>query len=83
MISSACAYLLVFSLSVAVLWMEQNWWEFLGAMIFNWICSSFAFVFALLLLLLIGLHCYLSYLGVTTFDYIIGKRERSRVIPIM
>ena len=56
-------------------------------MIFNWICSSFAMVFALLLLLLIGLHCYLSYLGVTgaewTFDYIMGKREKSRVIPIM
>jgi hypothetical protein len=40
-------------------------------------------VFALLLLLLIGLHCYLFYLGVTTFDYIIGKREKNRVIPIM
>ena len=83
MVSSACAYLLVFTASVGVLWMEQNWREFLGAMIFNWICFSFAMVFALLLLLLIGLHCYLCYLGVTTFDYIMGKREKSRVIPIM
>lgn len=82
MICTAFTYLLVFTASVAVLWRQANWGEFVAAMVFNWICSLLTLVFSLLLLLLIGLHCYLSYLGLTTFDYIISKREKSRVIPI-
>lgn len=82
MIASVTLYLVIFVASVAVLWAENRWNAYLGAMIASWLLSLPAIVFAVPLALLVILHCYLSCKGLTTYEFIVNKREKfSSVAP--
>ena len=50
-------------------------------MVICWLVSAVVIVLAILILGLIILHLFLIYRGVTTFDYIMSKRN-SQIAPI-
>jgi hypothetical protein len=75
MIAAVFANMLLYLTSVATLWAQNNWKEYLVAMVINWILFSVVLVFSLLVLGLIVLHLYLIYKGLTTFEYIMNKRN--------
>ena len=82
MVSSACLYLLVFLISVAVIWKESNWNNYKGYMIFLWLCFALAIPFFLLITSLLAFHFYLIFKGLTTYEFmtkttIKQKEERS------
>ena len=67
--------------SVCLLWGEQKWRQYLPQMIVGWAISFFVALLAVSVLALIVFHVFLICKGLTTFDYIIGKRN-SQVSPI-
>jgi hypothetical protein len=50
-------------------------------MVANWLVSTAVLVFDLLVLALILLHLFLIYNGLTTFDYIMSRRN-AQISPI-
>jgi hypothetical protein len=76
MISSATTYLVLFVASASILWAEGNWHSFIASMVFSWIFLIIAALFALPLTVLVFLHCYLSWNGVTTYEFIMNKRMK-------
>jgi palmitoyltransferase ZDHHC1/11 len=74
MIVSALLYFILFCVAVGLLYAEAVWESFKGAIITGWIFFSIALIFAVLLTILVGLHIYLNFLGVTTFQFIMMKR---------
>jgi palmitoyltransferase len=67
MILTAMLYMLLFCLSVGLLYREQMWAAYNSAFIAAWVFFAFAAVFGLLLTILIGLHIFLICKGLTTF----------------
>jgi hypothetical protein len=81
MIISVFTNMALYLASVCMLWWENRWREYLPQMIVNWAISLPVALLALSVLALIVLHFFLICKGMTTFDYIIGKRN-SQVSPI-
>jgi hypothetical protein len=74
MILSVVLYLTTFIAGVSILWAESRWRSFLPAMIVDWILLAISASFVVPVAVLFGLHCYLSWIGVTTYDFIMDKR---------
>lgn len=80
MIIAVFLHMLVYLIAVGLLWSEGGWREFTGQMAANWAISFVILIFSILLLGLISLHLYLIYNGLTTFEYIMNKRN-SQIAP--
>lgn len=80
MIIAVFMHMLVYLVAVGLLWAEGQWREFTGQMAANWAISFVILIFSILLLGLISLHLYLIYNGLTTFEYIMNKRN-SQIAP--
>ena len=80
MIIAVFLHMLVYLITVGLLWAEGKWREFIAEMAANWAISFAILVFSILLLGLISLHLYLIYNGLTTFEYIMNKRN-SQIAP--
>jgi hypothetical protein len=74
MILSVVLYLTAFIVAASMLWAESRWKSFLPAMIVDWISLVIAASFVVPIAVLLGLHCYLSWIGVTTYDFIMNRR---------
>jgi len=74
MIYAALVHLLLFVLSLVILWAEGTWMDYLGEMIFNWIMGVVIGIFMVLLTGLVSLHMFLIYKDITTFEYIMLKK---------
>ena len=61
---------------VSILCAESQWRSFLPAMIVDWISLAIAVSFFIPVAILFGLHCYLSCIGMTTYDFIMDKRMK-------
>jgi hypothetical protein len=81
MIISVFLNMALYLVSVGLLWAEGGWREYLPHMIVNWIICVPVALLALSILALILLHFFLICRGLTTFDYIMSKRN-SQVSPI-
>jgi hypothetical protein len=75
MIISTFINMLVYVIGMILLWTENGWLQYLGPMVAVWVFSVIVFVFSILLLNLIGLHIYLIYKGLTTYQFIMLQRE--------
>jgi hypothetical protein len=75
MIISALIYMLLFLVSVGLVYQEQNWNTFLPAMIISWIAFGLTLPFSLLLLILTSFHFNLIRTGMTTYEFIMLKRS--------
>jgi len=67
MIFSAVFFLLIFVVSVILLWKQGDWDLFLPSMIVCWIHFALTIPFIFLIAALGGFHIYLAYRGLTTF----------------
>lgn len=76
MIFAAFFNLALFVISAAILWAELTWDLFLPEMVAVWIMSFIALTFSVMILGLIFLHLYLINKGMTTFEFILAKRDR-------
>lgn len=76
MITSLALYLTVFIASVCTLWSEQRWTSFTLHMAVNWFFLVPAIISLLPVSILIALHCFLISKGLTTYEYIMGKKEK-------
>ena len=74
MLFSALANLIIYVSSVAVLWAENKWENYVNRMIANWTIGFVALIFLFLVLALTILHLYLIRNGLTTFEYILSKK---------
>lgn len=81
MILLVFANMMVYLVSVALLWVENKWKHFLIPMVINWLISTPVLILAILVLALAILHFFLIYHGLTTFDYIMNKRN-AQIAPI-
>ena len=78
MISSLTAYLTIFIASVCVLWAEQQYYSFLVGMVVNWLFLVPAVISVLPVAVLVCLHCFLMCKGVTTYEFIMSKKEKEK-----
>lgn len=67
--------MMVYTISVILLWTEHLYAEFIVEMGFVWASGILILIFMILLLNLIGLHIYLNYLGLTTYSFIMEGRK--------
>jgi hypothetical protein len=70
MIVSAEIYLVLFVLSIALLWSENRWEEYLAGMIVNWVIAVLAAIFVIMVGALIVLHGYLIKRNITTLQFV-------------
>jgi hypothetical protein len=70
MIVSAEIYLILFVLSIALLWSENRWEEYLAGMIVNWVIAVLAAIFVIMVGALIVLHGYLIKRNITTLQFV-------------
>ena len=70
MIVSAEIYLILFILSIALLWSENRWEEYLAGMIVNWVIAVLAAIFVIMVGALIVLHGYLIKRNITTLQFV-------------
>jgi hypothetical protein len=80
MILVAEAHLFIYLTSVLLLWTENNWNNFIASMIAVWIVFAAVLVFSILLLGLIILHFYLIYHNITTYEYMVS-RKNAQIMP--
>jgi hypothetical protein len=76
MITSTTTYLAFFIAAVSVLWAEGQWPSYLPAMVANWFLLLLSIVFIIPVGILLGLHCFLASKGLTTYEFIVNKREK-------
>lgn len=60
--------------SIALLWAEHGYQQFLAEMGVVWATGLIVLLFAILILNLILLHVYLNYLGLTTYQFIMKQK---------
>lgn len=75
MILAAFFLMLIFCLSVGLLYKEDTWAAYRPAIIADWIFFAIALIFAVAILALICLHIYLRAKGLTTFQFIMERRQ--------
>lgn len=78
MISSLTAYLAIYITSVGILWAEQHYYSFLVGMVVNWFFLVLAVISVLPVSVLVALHCFLMCKGVTTYEFIMNKKEKEK-----
>lgn len=78
MIVATFMYMLLFCLAVGLLFQESKWSSYQNSFIASWIFFAPALIVCVPLLILIILHIYLSYNGLTTFEFIMRKRRESK-----
>jgi hypothetical protein len=80
MILTAEGHLFSFLLSVIMLWVEDLWRDYLVSMVLTWIIFAVVVLFSLLLLALIILHFFLIWRNITTYEYMLA-RKNAQIIP--
>lgn len=75
MIFAALFLMILFVLAIIVLWKQGDWEEYVGSMAAVWVLMVLTVPFVFLLGGLSGLHVYLWAKGMTTFEYIMNKKE--------
>lgn len=78
MILAAFFLMFIFCFSVGLLHSEDLWTAYKPAIIAGWIFFAIALIFAVPILALICLHIYLKSKGLTTFQFIMGRREQQK-----
>jgi hypothetical protein len=66
--------MIVYVVGMILLWTEDQWRQYMGAMIALWVFSIIPVIFAILLINLVALHIYLISKGITTYQFIMLQR---------
>ncbi len=74
MISVTLLNMIVYVIGMVLLVTEGEWQAYLGEIIAVWIFSLIVSIFSILLMNLLGLHIYLIYKGITTYQFIMLQR---------
>lgn len=76
MIISAFLFKLFFLVAVGLLYEEQNWVNYIPAMVIAWILFAVTLPLAFMLFALVCFHMMLISKGNTTFEFIMMQREQ-------
>ena len=78
MICSAFSLFVEHLVAVLLLTTEYQWENILGIMIANWISLAICIVFLFLIFNLILLHVYLNCIGLTTYEFLLKRKEEEQ-----
>jgi len=83
MISFAAANFIVFITSVGLLWAEGHSHMFREIMGLAWALFAICLIFSVLIVGLLFLHIFLIIKGLTTFEFIMQKRESEKNLEMI